>query len=228
MLEPWALEHRGWRKRLALGLYQRADLDTAALLFATADQEAENIRSLGFRQPIAIVPNGVEMGLLGTCVSTKMKVHESDIRTVLFLSRIHPKKGLLNLIKVGADCVPPNWRLCLAGPDEGGHLAEVLRLVRNSHLEEVVSTTLGRLKGRRVALFFSSDLFVLPTFSENFGVVVVEALAHGVPVITTRGAPWSGLVSRECGWRRASDRRFADRSFAPSDIYEAGQFARDG
>lgn len=199
MLEPWALQHRGWKKRLALRLYQRGDLEIAALLFATAEQEAENIRQLGFRQPIAIIPNGVKFtdppldGML-------RKDEPQGPRTVLFLSRIHPKKGLLNLLEAWSRVQPVGWRLRLAGPDDGGHLAEVMQRVQALGLEVDVEY-MGEVAGdAKAALFENADLFVLPSFSENFGVVVAEALTYGVPVITTQGTPWKGLRLHECGW----------------------------
>jgi len=195
MLESWALKHRGWKKRLALQMYQHRDLQTAALFIASAELEAESIRRLGLLQPIAVIPNGVEVA---TPRSTGNGHHGP--RTALFLSRIHPKKGLLNLIEAWGQLRPDGWRLCLAGPDEGGHLAEVMRLVRARSLDSVIKYV-GVVEGdAKDALYKNADLFVLPSFSENFGVVVAEALSHGMPVITTRGTPWEGLLHHGCGW----------------------------
>jgi glycosyltransferase involved in cell wall biosynthesis len=121
-------------------------------------------------------------------------------RVALFLSRVHPKKGLLELVRAWAQVAPEGWRLEIAGPDEGGHWDEVARLVAELHLGDFVRYH-GAVEGdRKTALFRRADLFVLPTFSENFGVVVAEALASGVPVITTRSAPWADLESHRCGW----------------------------
>jgi len=90
--------------------------------------------------------------------------------------------------------------LCLAGPDKVGHLEEVMRRVRMHGLESSVEYVGEAEAAVKAALFENANLFVLPSFSENFGVVVAEALAHGLPVITTRGAPWEGLVNYGCGW----------------------------
>src|SRR6185369_15513882 len=107
----------------------------------------------------------------------------------LFLSRIHPKKGLLNLIEAWARLRPKNWELCIAGPDETNHLAAVMRLLGSFGLERQVRF-LGELWGdAKSQAFLDSDLFVLPSFSENFGLVIAEALAHGIPVITTQATP---------------------------------------
>lgn len=198
MLEPWALAYHGWKKRLALSLYQRRDLESASLFIATAEQEAESIRRFGLRQPIAVIPNGVELAVGGG--EDRIVTHRNTARTALFLSRIHPKKGLLNLVNAWGELRPRNWRLVIAGPDEDGHLAQVMSLVRQQGITECVEYV-GEVEGqRKAALYRDADLFVLPTFSENFGVVVAEALAHGLPVITTRGAPWTDLERFGCGW----------------------------
>ena len=95
---------------------------------------------------------------------------------------------------------PVGWTLKIAGPDEQGHLREVLayakriNVIDNIEYEGVVD---GEAKER---LFRNADVFILPSFSENFGVVVAEALAHGVPVITTKGTPWRDLEKNACGW----------------------------
>ena len=201
MLETWALNYRGWKKRLALRLYQRRDLEAAALFFATAEQEADNIRRLGLRQPVAIIPNGVELPVLDQNGYRNQRLSlPGTSRNAVFMSRIHPKKGLLNLVEAWGRVRPADWRLRLAGPDEGGHLAEVMQRIRALGLEASVEYV-GEVEGdTKAALFATADLFVLPSFSENFGVVVAEALAHEVPVITTRGTPWEGLVHHGCGW----------------------------
>lgn len=199
MLEPWALNHRAWKKRLALALFQREDLASAKALIATSLLEYENIRELGFRQPIAVIPNGVEIDLPEGS-GLELTSRGDGIRTVLFLSRIHPKKGLINLVHAWAEIAPHGWRLRIAGSDEGGHLQEVLELAAKLGIDESVEYV-GLVEGeQKSALFRDAELFVLPTHSENFGVVVAEALAHGLPVITTRGAPWTDLATHKCGW----------------------------
>ena len=114
--------------------------------------------------------------------------------------RGHPVKGLFNLVRAWAQLNPAGWRLCIAGPDEAGHLQEVLALVKELGIQRGVNYV-GPVDGAaKSALYNSADVFVLPTFTENFGVVVAEALAHGLPVITTRGAPWADLNAYGCGW----------------------------
>jgi glycosyltransferase involved in cell wall biosynthesis len=199
MLEPWALDYKAWKKRIAMALYQRSDLEAANVLVATSAAEYENLRMIGLRQPIAIIPNGVQLDVVSESGLHPVSVN-NDKRTVLFLSRIHPKKGLLNLVQAWTQLAPQDWRLCLAGPNEGGHLNEVMDLVREKGITESVEYV-GELDGEnKASCYRGADLFVLPTYSENFGVVVAEALAYGLPVITTRGAPWADLETYNCGW----------------------------
>ena len=199
MLEPWAMSEKRLKKRLAMKFYQQRDIESARVLIATAVSEYENIRQFGFRQPIAVIPNGVKLDL--PCnVITKPSLLKGNIRTALFLSRVHPKKGLLNLLRAWSNLSPESWRLCIAGPNEGGHLDDVMALARQLGIQDSVEYV-GEADGdQKDALFRRCDLFVLPTFSENFGVVVAEALSHGLPVITTHGAPWADLEVYGCGW----------------------------
>ena len=197
MLEPWALNHKAWKKKLAMAVFQWRDLASARLLVATSNVEYENIRRLGLRQPVAIIPNGVDLNV-GALPATLVPVNRQ--RMALFLSRVHPVKGLLNLVRAWEQLAQVGWRLRIAGPDDVGHLGEVMALVRHLGLHDSVDYV-GTVEGAaKTALYNAADIFVLPTFTENFGVVVAEALAHGLPVITTRGAPWADLETFGCGW----------------------------
>ena len=200
MLEPWALEQKRHKKRLALALFQQRDLDSAQALVATSEMELENLRAFGLRQPIAVIPNGVELPPSGAVDARKGRNPEAGTRTALFLSRVHPKKGVLELVRAWAALRPEGWRLYIAGPDEGGHWREVSRLIAELGLAGVIEY-LGPVEAQaKAAAYRDADLFVLPSFSENFGVVIAEALAYGVPVITTRATPWAELETHHCGW----------------------------
>ena len=200
MLEPWALAWRGWKKRIALRAYQRRDLECANVLFATAGQEAENLRRFGLCQPIALIPNGVELNLAIPPATEGGVGFSERPRKALFLGRIHKIKNLLNLLDAWAKLDSTGWVLQLAGPDEDGHLAEVQQRIKALGLVDRVEY-LGAVEDQEKAVVYASaNLFILPSFSENFGVVVAEALVHGLPVIASRGTPWQGLEQHGCGW----------------------------
>lgn len=195
-LSPWALQHNKHVKRLLWPLQSRA-LSHADLIHATSIDEYYEIRNAGFTAPVAIIPNGIDLPTL-----TSMPVFSEDgYRTLLFLSRIHPKKGIDRLLKSWSVLQDkyPNWKLVIAGRGESTHVTEVMKMSEHLNLKRVSFP--GPLYGKEKAhAYMQADLFVLPTHSENFGMVVAEALAHGCPAVVSRGAPWSGLESENCGW----------------------------
>jgi len=193
MLEPWGMQQKRFKKRLAWLSYQKADVARAACLHATAEQEASNLRALGFKNLCAVVANGVDLN------DGDANCQRSQ-RQALFLSRIHQKKGLPTLVEAWHRIRPANWRCIVAGPDENGHLGEVKTLVRARGLESSFEFLPEISDDDKWQLYRSADLFVLPTHSENFGLVVAEALSCGVPVITTTAAPWKDLQDHRCGW----------------------------
>lgn len=124
-------------------------------------------------------------------------------KTLLFVSRVQRKKGLPNLLSAWSrlsESVREGWRIRIVGPDEDGHAAELKRQAESLGIAEAVDFVGPRYGTDLDAEYRSADLFVLPTHSENFGSVVIEALAHGLPVICTKGAPWAELVTHRCGW----------------------------
>jgi glycosyltransferase involved in cell wall biosynthesis len=195
MLSAWALNHKRQKKQAVWHLYQRTHLTRAALLHATAESEADDIRDRDLRAPIVILPNGVDL----PPPPVTRPASPDRRRRALFLSRLHPKKGLLHLVRAWAEAAPPDWELVLAGPEEDGHWTEVQRVAAEVGARHV--SWIGEVPdAEKWDLYQSADLFVLPTFSENFGIVVAEALAAGVPAIVTRGAPWAALDIHRCGW----------------------------
>lgn len=206
MLESWSLKHSRFKKWLAWSLYEQKNLSNATAFHATSAAEAISIRQLGFQQPIALIPNGVALANFSQRPSreilTQLFPELANKQWLLFLSRIHPKKGLDNLLQVWQKLAIafPEWHLIIAGPDLIGYQAQLETLTVDLGLQQQVTFT-GMLTGEtKEAALGNADLFVLPTHSENFGIAVAEALAHAVPVVTTKGAPWQDLSTFECGW----------------------------
>ena len=200
MLEPGALAIKPWKKRAALLLYQRRDLVDADCLHATAAEEAASMRRLGFLQPIIVVPPGLEMPA-AACGERSAP----GPRTALFCSRITPVKNVLGLVAVWAEVRPSGWKLVIAGPDEAGHAAAVRAAVDRAGLAGEVAVIGPRYGADKDRMFREASLFVLPSFSENFGIVVLEALGHALPVITTTSTPWREIGQAGAGWCVAPD-----------------------
>jgi glycosyltransferase involved in cell wall biosynthesis len=194
----WAMANGSVTKKPFWSILQRPAVQSATCFHATAESEYEDIRRLGFRQPVAVLPNGID-------IPPSMEKTGGGLRTVLFLGRIHPKKGLDVLLRAWGAVQSrfPGWRLRIVGSDDGyhgssGYLAEVKTLAVELGLERLEFS--GALRGiAKWQAYADADLFVLPTHSENFGMSVAEALASGTPALVSNGAPWSGLEARRAG-----------------------------
>jgi glycosyltransferase involved in cell wall biosynthesis len=193
------MNHKGLKKRCAWWLYQRRDLKRANCHHATAEAEARNLQRLGLGVPVRVIPNGMDLPEPRSCLQSE-DVGQCGGKTALFLGRIYPVKGLPMLVEAWGRVRPDGWALQIAGPDEAGHRAEVENTIAAAGLSDVVSFS-GPIDGpAKERAFFNADLFLLPSYSENFGMAIAEALAHGLPVLTTKGTPWSRLSERGCGW----------------------------
>jgi glycosyltransferase involved in cell wall biosynthesis len=201
MMSSWALAAKGVKKKIAWSLYQRRDLMRASALHVTSRSEVDDCRRSGYAGPVTVVPNGTDFPPAGFDTGrASQAAGGSPTRTALCLSRVHPVKGLSTLVEAWAQVRPIGWRLVIGGRNESGHAAELDRQIAAHGLRDSVEM-IGEVEGQdKWALYGSADLFVLPSLSENFGIVVAEALASGVPVVTTRATPWSELATRECGW----------------------------
>lgn len=193
-LSAWAFG-RSSRVKTLLWPLQRRALERADLLHATSEVEYREIREQGFKAPVAIIPNGIDLPDL---MLERPTGHQ---RTLLFLSRIHPIKGVDRLLNAWRELqhLHPEWCLRVVGRGESGHECEIKELAHSLKLARVEFP--GPLYGvDKSRAYFSADLFVLPSHSESFGVAVAEALAHGIPAIVSQGAPWPGLEAEGCGW----------------------------
>lgn len=196
MLASQALLHNKRVKRIFWSIVQGPSYRDVAVWHATSAAEAEAIRQFGIRGPIAIIRNGVD-------IPRTVALHSADSgsRTLLFLSRVHPHKGIAALIRAWSVVAPlrPDWNLVIAGQGHRTYRAEMEELA--SSLGTTRVDFVGPVAGlEKEHLFQKADLFILPSKSENFGLVVAEALAAGVPAIVSKGAPWSDLELHQCGW----------------------------
>lgn len=181
-------------KKIFWSMIQKPALSSTTCFHATSLAEYADIRAQGFTQPVALIPNGID-------IPPYEKLTKAGIKTILFLGRIHPIKGLDMLLPAwqALHNLYPDWKLRIVGPDHRGYLAEVKLLAKNLNLNRV--EFIGPVAGwQKAKEFAEADLFVLPSYSENFAISVAEALAAGLPAIVTKGAPWEGLERYQAGW----------------------------
>ncbi|WP_077145355.1 glycosyltransferase [Sphingopyxis sp. KK2] len=196
MMQPWAWQHRRWKKRLAWALYQKRGVESAARLHATADDEVARIRErYPDRHPL-LIANGIDI----PDQPARTAKAEGEVRTALFLGRIHPVKGLAMLVDAWAQVRPVGWRLQLVGPDEEGFRAQLEAQIAGHGLTDEVAIAGPASGAAKSAFYDAASLFLLPSYTENFGISAAEALAHAIPVITTTGTPWQVLETESCGW----------------------------
>jgi glycosyltransferase involved in cell wall biosynthesis len=197
MLSSAALAFSPLKKRVVWALAQGDVVCRASCIHATSEQEYNEIRGFGLKNPIEILPNGIDVPELDRHSAAVTEVG----RTILSLGRIHPKKGLDRLVRAWAKVEPahPEWRLRIVGHDELDHARELAALAVELKTQRV--SIEGPVAGdAKTAAYREADLFVLPTLNENFAITVAEALSFGTPVIATKGAPWRGLAREGCGW----------------------------
>lgn len=196
MLGIEALAFSRRKKRIFWALAQGRAARSAGLFHSTSEAEAAEIRAFGLTAPIAVVPNGIDLPQLSDPVPA------TDRRTVLSLGRIHPKKGLRDLVVAWSQLLPETrigWRLRIVGPSELGHADELKALAGALGIAEEVAVEGPLFGDDKLQAYRAASLFVLPTLNENFAMTVAEALAAGTPVIATKGAPWAGLQRKSCG-----------------------------
>lgn len=204
MLEPWALSQSALKKRLAYMIFDNANLQNAACLHACSLMESKGLYQFGLNKPIAVIPNAVDDSWMQSTGDRSAFFRRHSIvpesRVLLYMGRLAPIKGLEMLLEA----------LPLAGKDAGNYSLVIAGSGVDNYVNKLHSMSktagakvhfIGSLYGQeKKDAFASADVFVLPSYSENFGIAAAEALGAGLPTITTTGTPWEELVTRKCGW----------------------------
>lgn len=198
-LNPWAYRQHSLKKRLALLTYQGYDFKNAKALHVTSDEEENAVRALCPNAEIFKCPNGVNV----PTSLPKWDLHSDGFHKVLFLSRIHESKGLRELVKAWSmipSGIRRTWRLEIVGNDDNGLWPELCEMARKLGVDGSVEYTGFVDDAAKWIKYRSADCFVLPSYSENFGIAIAEALYAGVPVVVTRATPWCAVEENRCGW----------------------------
>tara|TARA_B100001564_G_scaffold341335_1_gene335829 strand:+ start:71 stop:925 length:855 start_codon:yes stop_codon:yes gene_type:complete len=194
-LSKWSLQSGSFMKKLMWFLLQKKHIQNCFCFHATSELECEEIKAVGFRNPVAVIPNGIDM--------YKGKSKETQTRKkkrLLFLGRIHKKKGLDILFKIWNRIKKDNsdWELKIVGPDDG-YLQELRLIEKKLRLNDIIFSE-KKEGDEKWNEYLNADLFILPSYSENFGMTIAEALSVGLPVITTNNTPWKKLQNYNAGW----------------------------
>ena len=202
MMSPWAWNHHRLRKRFANTFIHPGALAAAAGWHATSAEEADDIRRQGFTQPVCVAPNGVRLPdserLMAARAVWRERCPQIGGRPVaLFYSRFHRKKRLRELFHLWLAAPREDWFLLIVGVPEEYSVAEVQSWITTAKAGDRVAVMDG---AGLPAPYGVASLFLLPSHSENFALVIAEAMAAGVPALVTDTTPWSGLNIDNRGW----------------------------
>ena len=195
-LSPWSMRHKRWKKFLPWHLYQKRDIVTAEVLHATTQLEAEWNARFHFPGRTIVVPLGVH---LPAEVRRRVRIPGEPLH-VLFVGRVYPVKGLANVVRAAALLKEQPIRFRIVGPDQAGHLADLKAEAEGLGVSEMFEWVGPKYGAELAAEYDACDLLILPSFTENFGATVIQALAHAKPVLASRFTPWQILEERKCGW----------------------------
>ncbi len=197
---PWILNRSVLKKKLVHLLFENKNFEYAKLWRALTNKEADQIRSFGIKSPIVVAPNGIHLEEFDSVLAPSAN-HRKKKR-ILFLARIHPVKGLDMLVRAWKEMedLLNDWELIVAGPDENGYQRKLELLIKKCQLVGSVKFV-GPVFGRKkVEILKSSDLFILPSYSEGFSVAILEAMACCVPVIATDACNFPEIQTEAGGW----------------------------
>ena len=194
-LYPQALNISRQKKQIFLKCFLLNDLNKAAAVHATCAEEMKHLRNLGVKSPIAVIPNPIN-------VTTNFPISTSHSQLkVGYLGRVHPRKNIERIIyaweKLGSKVA--DKELVIIGEGDEQYFQFLKKEVFRLRLKNVVFT--GFLSGvAKESTLNSLSYLVVPSNFENFGMIVLEALIKGIPVIASLGTPWEELNTHRCGW----------------------------
>lgn len=207
MLEPWIVNRNRWKKKLGMIFFQRRQLQTALWQTVTAMDEREHVLQYYSSESIAdasklnidVIPIGIDSeSIARKCASLKV----DGEKYILFLSRIHPKKGIEILLEALCRVREKiaGYKVKIAGEGDSDYVEKLKNFCSENNLNNIVEFVGGIYGDDKWRMISNASVLVLPTYSENFGLVVAEAMSASVPVITTNTTPWQILADTDSGW----------------------------
>ncbi len=186
MLDPFALKISTVKKKVAGLLFENRHLKKARALHALTKSELNSIRAYGLDAPIAVIPNGIDPVAHTSDPVELPENWPTDGKVLLFLGRIHPKKGLLRFLESWKAIKPRDWHLVIAGWDQGDHQKVLETYCQEHGIRDQVHFIGPQFEQGKVGCLRHSHGFVLPSQSEGQPMSVLEAWAFGLPVLMTK------------------------------------------
>lgn len=210
-LEPWALNHSRWKKRIVGRWFQFRDLRSANCLHVNSQRELQSVRDAGFRNPVAVIPNGINLNELQSLPAQNAFYQSHPQLTgkklLLFMARLHKKKGLDHLLQSWSELANEftDWHLVIAGPDDG-YQDSCEEMIARFGIDNSTSL-IGSLDGDdKLAALSAAEVFVQPSHSEGFSMSVIEAMACGLPVLISPGCNFPEAAQVGAGFEVSADR----------------------
>jgi glycosyltransferase involved in cell wall biosynthesis len=197
-LEKWSMQQSRIKKKIALFLYQKKNLEKVDCIHVTSISELHSLKDLNLKNPNTI---NLEHGKI-SIIAKNLKFKKKSVKTALFFSRIHKKKGLIELVEAWSIVRPKNWKLKIVGPvTDLEYKKKILRTIVNYNLQnDVIVEVPVYNEEEKINILQSSDLMILPSKNENFGFSICESLFVGLPVLCSNQTPWLELNELNAGW----------------------------
>ncbi|WP_440915373.1 glycosyltransferase [Candidatus Pelagibacter sp.] len=201
--EDWSLSQKKFKKLLGLNFYQKFILNKVNAIHVTSKSEMKSLQKISSNKNIVLIPHGIEEKKI-----INKKIFNGDKKKALFFSRLHKKKGIEELVDTWLKIKNNEWELHIYGPDYDNFKEKILKKI-NKNKSIFIFEPVFEKKDK---IFKDFDLFILPSKSENFGYVVLEAMQNGIPVLTTNATPWLTLEKKNIGWIISSDLKDLEKS----------------
>ena len=192
-LDEWSLNQKRLKKKLALNFFLKNALNKCNAIIVASEKEKKDVNKI-ISNKVLVLGHGVDIP--ENDILLRKKFNENK-KKLIFISRLHYKKGIKNLIEAWIEANLEKWELSLYGPmTDDLNFKMDLKNIKNLKIQNAVY---GNAK---IDLILKSDLLILPSLSENFGLIIAESLSLGLPVATTSKTPWTNITDDKfnCGW----------------------------
>jgi len=190
--DPQSMNDKKLKKIIAWHLYQKRLLLSADVIHCASQIERNNLLKLNNSFKTAVVPFGIENKFI-----SKKKNYNKLNKKVLFFSRFHKHKGVYNLIKAWNEIGNEEWTLNIVADNNDFNLLKKYINKKNLKINAIKPFFNNQQK---IHIFHNHDVLALPTKSENFGIVILESLSRGLPILTTNTTPWNIIQNNNAGW----------------------------